>query len=166
MLPFDTVIFAIGDRVDSDFGIPVIGSEYSKDPNPKFPMERNSYEVYDPETNCPLTGVFVAGWSRQASSGLVGIARRDGILGAKAMLQYLQTLAPLDRLPLEKIEQRFSAISKPLVTKEEVALLEKIEHQQAYQLSLEEFKFLSNQEMLEAVGLLASSLPDKDSSLG
>jgi ferredoxin--NADP+ reductase len=166
MLPFDTVIFAIGDRVDSDFGIPVIGSEYSKDPNPKFPMEGNSYEVYDPETNCPLTGVFVAGWSRQASSGLVGVARRDGILGAKAMLQYLQTLTSLDRLPLEKIEQRFNKISKPLVTKEEVALLEKIEHQQAYQLSLEEFKFLSNQEMLEAVGLLAASLPDKDSSLG
>ena len=165
-LDFDTVIFAIGDRVDGQFGMPVNGSEYAKDPHPRFPMEGQSYEVFDPATNCPMTGIFVAGWSRQASYGLVGVARKDGTLGARAILEYLHTMAPLDHLPLNEIEKRFSSLSKPFVTKSEIAQLEKIEHQHAYQLSLEEFKFYSNQEMLEAVGLLPASLPDNNSSLG
>ena len=165
-LEFDTVIFAIGDRVDEHFGIPVNGSEYAKDPAPKYPMEGHSYEVYDPATDCPLTGVFVAGWSRQASYGLVGVARKDGTLGARAILEYLHTMAPLDRLPLLDIEQYFTALSKPMVTKAGIAQLEEIERQQAELLNLEEFKFNSNQEMLDAVGLLTPPLPGNASSLG
>jgi ferredoxin--NADP+ reductase len=165
-LAFDTVIFAIGDRVDGQFGIPVNGSEYAKDPHPKFPMEGNSYEAFDPATNCAMAGIFVAGWSRQASSGLVGVARKDGMLGARAILEFLRTKAPPDRLSLKEIEQRFRAMPQPVFTKADIAQLEIIEHQQAYQLSLEEFKFLSNQEMLEAVGLVPASFADKTTSLG
>ncbi len=166
ILPFDTVIFAIGDRVDGQFGIPVIGSEYSKNPHPKYPIDGNSYEAFDPDTDCPLEGIFVAGWSRQASSGLVGVARRDGMMGAKAILQYLQTLSPLDRLPLKAIEQRLTLLPNPVFTKQDLAQLEMIEHQRAERLGLEEFKFCSNQEMLEAVGLEAEPLSGKSSSFG
>ena len=75
-------------------------------------------------------------------------------------------MAPLDRLPLLDIEQYFTALSKPMVTKAGIAQLEEIERQQAELLNLEEFKFNSNQEMLDAVGLLAPPLPGNASSLG
>ena len=100
----------------------------------------------------------MAGWSRKASSGLVGVARKDGINGARAVIQYLQTLKPLNRLPLERIQKRFSQMRCPLVTKQDLARLDAIERQRAQQLGLEEFKFSSNQEMLAAVGLLPESL--------
>jgi ferredoxin--NADP+ reductase len=166
LLACDTVIFAIGDRVDDHFGIPVVGSGYSKDPNPKYPMDGNSYEAYDPVKDCPLEGIFVAGWSRQASTGLVGVARRDGTMGARAVLEYLQTFSPLDRLPLKEIDKILTARSKPVFTKAELAQLEMVERQQAEQLGSEEFKFNTNQEMLEAVGLLAAPLSEDESSLG
>ncbi len=152
--------------MDGQFGIPVIGSGYSKDPHPKYPMDGNSYEAYDPVKDCPMEGIFVAGWSRQASTGLVGVARRDGTMGAKAVLQYLQTLTPLDKLPLKEIEQRLTRRANPVFTKTELAQLELIEHQQAEKLGLEEFKFSTNQEMLSALGLLAAPLSGKDTSFG
>jgi hypothetical protein len=51
-------------------------------------------------------------------------------------------------------------------TKAELAQLEKVECQKAEQLNLEEFKYNTNQEMLEAVGLLAAPLSEDESSLG
>ncbi|HWQ84697.1 MAG TPA: FAD-dependent oxidoreductase, partial [Anaerolineales bacterium] len=68
----DTVIFCIGDRVDEDFGLPVQWNEFVKNPNPVYPINGLSYEAYDPGPGKPVEGVFVAGWSREASSGLVG----------------------------------------------------------------------------------------------
>ena len=53
----------------------------------KFPVEGVSYET-------GVEGVFVGGWSRQASHGLVGYARKDGINAAKSVLQYLAAKAP------------------------------------------------------------------------
>jgi len=93
----------------------------------------------------------VAGWSRQASTGLVGVARKDGTLGARAVLEYLSTLSPLEVVPLEKIRKHLAAACKTVVTRTELLRLEAIERQQAQQLGLEEFKFTSNQEMLEAI---------------
>ena len=92
ILDVDTVVFCIGDRVDDRFGLPVQWNEFVKNPSPNFPIDGISYEAYDQETGKPLEGVFMAGWSREASSGLVGVARKDGENGAKALLQYLQTL--------------------------------------------------------------------------
>jgi len=150
-LDVDTVIFAIGDRVDQTFGLPILGNEFVKNPIPRFPVEGLSFEVYDPEGRQPLEGIFVAGWSRQASTGLVGVARKDGTLGARAVLEYLSTLPPLEALPLEKIRNTLAAACKTVVTRAELLRLEAIEHQRAQHLGLEEFKFASNQEMLEAI---------------
>jgi ferredoxin/flavodoxin---NADP+ reductase len=69
VLDVDSVIFAIGDRVDEKLGLPLDQHEFSKNPAPRFPMEGNSYEVYNPETNEIIPDVFVAGWSRRPARG-------------------------------------------------------------------------------------------------
>ena len=51
LIEVDTVVFCIGDRVDSDFGLPVEWNEYVKNPTPRFPVDGLSYEVFDPATS-------------------------------------------------------------------------------------------------------------------
>jgi ferredoxin--NADP+ reductase len=152
-LPVDTVIFCIGDRVDEDFGLPVRWNEYVKSPEPLYPVEGNSFEAYDPETEKPIAGVFVAGWSREASSGLVGVARKDGEHGAQAVLNYLETQPPEENVALVMDEFRFriSNLGKKVVTKSEWQMLEAQELAEAEKLGLEEFKYASNEEMITVI---------------
>jgi ferredoxin--NADP+ reductase len=154
VLDVDTVIFAIGDRVDETLGLPVHWDAYDKNPSPRFPVEGESYEAYDSERNLPIEGIFVAGWSRNASSGLVGVARKDGTNGARAILQYLRELPPADLSILNEIRAAIYSLDHPVVDEEALAVLEKIEQERAQFLGVEEFKFSSNREMLEAMGLL------------
>lgn len=157
IIPVDTVIFCIGDRVDENFGLPIRWNEFVKNPEPKFPVDGLSFEAFDPDLNRPVDRVFVAGWSREASSGLVGVARKDGELGANAVLQFLQTQPPLinfDRI-LEGIHARLSRLGKHIVSKSEWRRLEAIEQAQAERRGLEEFKFGSNEEMLAALASAA-----------
>lgn len=153
VLPADTVIFAIGDSVDEALGLPVKGGRYVICPMPRFPVEGVSYEVCSEIDDCPWEGVFVAGWSRKASSGLVGVARRDGVNGAKAVLDYLQTLAPSIEDGAGRLNERLAAIAEPIITKMHLEQLDAAEKTRAQTLGLEEYKFGSNQEMLQAIGL-------------
>jgi ferredoxin--NADP+ reductase len=153
LLDVDTVIFAIGDAVDSGLGLPVSGSEFAKHPSPRSPIDGNSYEAYDPKGEQDLSDIFVAGWARKASTGLVGIARRDGTNGAKAVLQYLATRPAIDDTPIRNLEKRLNRLGKPYVNKECLGTLLAAERQQALQLGVEDFSFLHNQEMLEVMGL-------------
>jgi ferredoxin--NADP+ reductase len=153
VLDVDTVVFCIGDRVDEACGLPVQWNEYVKNPAPKFPVDDCSYEAHDPDVDKPIEGVFFAGWSREASSGLVGVARKDGGCGANALLQHLQTKSPL--ADAEKIieeldgvlEKNFSSV----VSKEDVQRLEAVEKAEAQELGLEEYKMKTNEEMLAAI---------------
>lgn len=158
ILDVDTVIFCIGDRVDENFGLPVKWNEFVKNPTPAYPVDDLSYEAFDPQTNQPIAGVFVAGWSREASSGLVGVARKDGERGAKAVLQYLQSLAPSADAAahLHTLQARLNALGKPIITKPAVERLFEAEVSEAARLGLEEFKFSSNEEMLAAIGNLVA----------
>jgi ferredoxin--NADP+ reductase len=158
IIDVDTVVFAIGDRVDDAFGLPVQGSEFVKNAAPRFPVEGVSYEAFDPASKCPLEGIFVAGWSRKASNGLVGVARKDGTNGARSVLQYLHTLAPLDGINLEPFLRRIAQISHPIIHEDDLKRLEAAERERAQQLGLEEYKFDTNQEMLVAAGLLPEVL--------
>jgi ferredoxin--NADP+ reductase len=155
ILPVDTVIFCIGDRVDEAFGLPVRWNEFVKNPEPRFPVEGVSYEAYDPDANRPVDRVFVAGWSREASSGLVGVARKDGENGAQAVLQYLQTLPPLKNfdLILHEFHERISHLGKPIVTKEAWQRIEAVEQGEAERLGLEAYKLGTNEELLAAASL-------------
>ncbi len=154
VLDVDTVVFCIGDKVDESFGLPVQWNAFVKHPTPRYPINELSYEVFDPETQKPLEGVFVAGWSREASSGLVGYARKDGENGAEAVLQYLQTLpAPEDTANhLGAVAERMAKLPHPVVDKAGVERLSQIERAQAEAHGLEDFKFATNREMLEALG--------------
>lgn len=151
-LAVETVIFAIGDKVDEAFGLPVESSEFVKNPSPRFPVDGLSYEAFDPKTNSPITSVFVGGWSRKASEGLVGYARKDGINASKAVWQYLQTLQPM-KINSEAVAAKMKSLNKPIVTKDDIKKLEAVEAAEAQKRGLEELKFASNEEMLQAMGL-------------
>jgi ferredoxin--NADP+ reductase len=149
----DTVIFCIGDRVDEDFGLPVQWNEFVKNPNPAYPVNGLSYEAYDPKLGKAIDGVFVAGWAREASSGLVGVARKDGENGASAVLEYLKTKPiNIDESQLmQQLHQKFLSLSSPVITKEQVWKLESKERSEAERLGVEDFKFKTNAEMLEVI---------------
>lgn len=151
-LDVDTVIFAIGDQVDEAMGLPIRGSEFVKAAEPRFPVEGISYEVYEPLLNRIIPDVFVAGWARQASTGLVGIARKDGTNGARAVLQYLASLPTLPIIPLQSLETRLEALGKPVVTATDIQRLTLAEQDRAVELGLEEFRFHTNRDMLRAMG--------------
>ncbi|MGH9939062.1 MAG: FAD-dependent oxidoreductase, partial [Blastocatellia bacterium] len=85
----DTLVFAIGDRVDETLGLPCSGVEYIKNPNPDPDNPGDeSYQVFDPETGRVCEGLFVIGWSRQASDGVVGRAKQDGERGMAVVNRY------------------------------------------------------------------------------
>ena len=156
ILDVDRVVFAIGDKIDDAFGLPSNSSEFFKNPSPRYPVDGLSYEAFDPMDNSPIEDMFVGGWARKASDGLVGGARKDGTNASKAVWQYLQTLHPT--LPnLEAIDMKMKDLNKPVVTKDDVKKLEIVEAGEAQKLGVEEFKFASNEEMLQAIGLLVAA---------
>lgn len=145
LLDVETVVFAIGDKVDESFGLPIEWNEFVKNPNPRFPIDGISYES-------PVEDVFVGGWSRQASTGLVGYARKDGTNASKAVWQYLQTQQPVEP-DLKGLAEKIKSLNKPVVVKDDVKKLEAIELAEAQKRGMEEFKFDDNEEMLQAMGL-------------
>jgi ferredoxin--NADP+ reductase len=151
-LDVDTIIFAIGDQVDEALGLPIRGSEFVKAAEPRYPVDGISYEVYEPLLKRIIPDMFVAGWARQASYGLVGLARKDGVNGARAVLQYLHTLQPLPALPLAALHERLDELGKPVVTATDIQRLTLAEQARAVELGLEEFKFHTNRDMLRAIG--------------
>ncbi len=148
-LDVDTVIFAIGDKVDEAFGLPTKWNEFVKNTEPRFPVEGISYESTE-------EGIFVGGWSRKASEGLVGYARRDGTNAGKAVFQYLQT-KQFGSASLEAVTEKISTIHKPVVTNDDIKRLEAIEDEEAQKRGVEEYKFASNEEMLQAMGLIETA---------
>ena len=152
VIPADTVVFAIGDKVDESFGLPVKWNAFVKNAEPRFPVAGLSYEAYDPEANGPVEGVFVAGWSREASTGLVGAARKDGTNGAEAVKQYLETLPPLGAVDYDALCAKLRARNKPVISKDDWLRLEDAEDAEAKKLGLAEFKFSTDEEMLRAMG--------------
>jgi ferredoxin--NADP+ reductase len=160
VLECETVIFCIGDRVDQDFGLPLDKwKEFAKNPKPRFPENDLSYEAYDPEKDEAVEDVFLAGWAREASSGLVGVARKDGESGARAMLAYLETLPPAETpdKAIQALEEKLKHADKPVVTKMDWQKLDQFEQQKAEELGQPYFKFSSNEEMLKAIGLLETA---------
>jgi ferredoxin--NADP+ reductase len=154
-LEVDTVVFCIGDTVDKNFCLPTRNNEYAKIQAPRFPVDETSYEALDPERNQPFERIFLVGWARQASTGLVGVARHDGENGAEAVLHYLHTLPPLADAegPLRKVEQEFERSNPLAVRKEHLPSLEAAEQAEAQRRGVEDFKFATNEEMLAAIGI-------------
>ncbi len=150
----DTIIFAIGDTVDRDFCVPIFNDAYMSAPQPHFPVEGVSFEAFNPDTNQPIERVFLAGWARQASTGLVGVARRDGERASEAVLQFLRSGNPMRDLDnvVDKFEQRLVETHERVVDKPHLTKLELAEAAQAQKLGLQDFKFATNDEMFTAMG--------------
>lgn len=155
-IAIDTLVFAIGDQVDAELGLPYERGRFVSNPaaNPAHP-DFPAYQAFDPKTGKILPGRFLIGWARKASEGLVGKTRQDGEKGAEAVLDYLKNLAPS---PADAAEKRLQALMALLsrpgnrpIPYSEIQKLEKIEQEQAQKLGLEEFKFSSNEEMLAAI---------------
>lgn len=153
-LDVDTVIFCIGDKVDESFGLPVRMNAFVKNPNPLHPVEGLSFEAFDPDLNRPIDRVFVAGWSREASSGLVGVARKDGENGARAVLDYLQSAPGLvdPKSILDEFQEKLVRLNKPIIHKSDLVKLVEAETKEAEKLGLPAYKFASNDEMLTVMG--------------
>jgi ferredoxin--NADP+ reductase len=150
LLDVDTLIFAIGDLADPGLGLPYAKNCYVTNSNPSD-SDRASYEVFDPASGNVMDGVFVVGWARKASEGLVGKARFDAEHGVEHVLKYLERDAPQESATTEEILGEIRAGGIEAVTKEDIAVLGQIELQQAQSLGLQEFKFSTNEEMLRAI---------------
>lgn len=161
-LSCDTVIFAIGDKIDPHLGIPLNPEwegEFATVPDQweRHP-DRPRYMVYDPERREPLWDTFVVGWARKASDGLVGKAKQDAERGSDEILAFLdgefrekpEKTASIEDL-LEELTGLLDSRGVKYVTYEEVRELEEREERVADERDLEEFKFESNREMLEVL---------------
>ena len=152
----DCVIYAIGDQVDASLGLPYSRGAFVTNPE-KLPGDPNpaAYQPYDPETKRVLDGIFVAGWSRNASVGLVGVAKQDAERGMKVVNEYLSSK---EGLPSGEMEARIEALIDGLkkkgvsvVTKEDIELLESAEHEEARARKTWDFKYTSDEKMLEVI---------------
>ena len=152
-LDVDTVVFAIGDQVDSSLGLPVIGGEFIKADAPRYPQDGSSYEAYDPQSKSIISDVFLAGWARRASTGLVGVARKDGTNGAAAIMAYLAS-SPMQPTDWDGFRQRIGSQPMPVVTQVELARIDSAEQDEAVRLGVEDYKFATNEALLRAAGLV------------
>jgi ferredoxin/flavodoxin---NADP+ reductase len=154
-IPCDSVVFAVGDRVDEDAGLPYKDGMYVTVPG----AEANppaAYQVRDPATGGAMPGVFVVGWARRASDGVVGRARLDAETGIKHVLASLAEREPRPAAEAEAVEARLVDLlrargARP-VTYAEVAKIEDAERARAAAAKVEELKFASDREMLEVIG--------------
>jgi ferredoxin--NADP+ reductase len=165
ILDVDTVIFCIGDRVDETFGLPVRRNAFVKNPDPRYPVDGLSFEAYDPDLNRPIERVFVAGWSREASSGLVGVARKDGENGARAVLAYLQSAPSLvdPAGVLNEFKAKLDSLDKPIIQKPDIKKLTEVVTALAAQSGVPLYRYPTNEEMLAAMGKLELDLEKKPS---
>lgn len=144
----DTVIFAVGDRIDEHLGLPHNGTEYHKNPN-------QSYEVYDPESEKVHEGTFVIGWSRKASDGVVGKAKQDGERGMAIVNQYLESTPAGSADDLEKklhhLHEILNSRNIEFVDYSDIQKLEGIEKEESEKRSVEFFKYSTDAEMLREI---------------
>lgn len=155
-IPVDTVVFAVGDRVDAELGLPSANGGYATNPHPdQADPDAAKYQVYDPERGHPVDGWYVIGWSRSASEGVVGKARLDGEKGAAVVNRYLARRPPLS---LKEIYNRIGAIYHrlrqghvPVIHKGLWRILEEAEAEGARRTGDPEFKFAFNPEMFQTI---------------
>lgn len=154
-IPCDTVVFAVGDRVDEGFGLPYKDGLYATAPGAETDPGA-AYQVWDPEAAQPLAGVFVVGWARRASDGVVGRARLDAETGIKHVLCWLESRPKRPAADAERVLADVAAALERAgaspVTYQDVQRIEAEERARAAEASVEEFKFKSNAQMLAVLG--------------
>jgi len=153
--PCDSVVFAVGDKVDDTVGLPYKGGMFVTNPNKTGNDPDDSlFQAYDEATGKVLDGVFLAGWARKASEGLVGVAKRDGDWCAEVVTRYLaaktvgsQAKAVLDKLHAILKDRK----SRPVDAKGLRALEAAEKTHKGPTDCIGEFKYVTNQEMLTLI---------------
>lgn len=150
-LDIDTVIFAIGDAVDPGFGLPVDRNEFVINAQPRFPVDGVSFECFDTINSKVIEDVFLAGWARKASNGLVGTARKDGVHVAQAVMEYLKTIPPKSKNNANEIEKIIKNSDVHIIDKNDLQSLKDEEERIALARNIPSFKFSTNAEMLSVI---------------
>ncbi len=155
-LEVDTLIFAIGDMHDPALGLPCGPQGYVTNPDPSHP--RAAYECFDPLCGKIQAGVFVTGWARKASEGLVGIARHDGEVGAAHVLEYLQgAQTHQSAASADEIAQALSQKGVQAVPKADLEWLTKAEERECRLRNNPYYRFPDDASMLAAIERAKSS---------
>ena len=153
--PCDAVVFAVGDKVDETVGLPYRGGVYVTNPNKTGNDPDDAlFQAYDEATGKIVEGVFLAGWARKASEGLVGVAKRDGDWCAEVVERYLATRQSGNNAKpvLDKLRSTLASRKSHPVDVEGLRVLEASEKaHKATAESIGEFKYASNQEMIALI---------------
>jgi len=150
-IPVDTVIFSIGSRVDEGFGLPTSHGTYITTDQPRFPIDGISYEVYNPDLCANCEDIFVSGWARLPSEGIVGLAKKDAERGARAVNSYLETLQLPDSTTVQDALDRLPQLDKPVVRLESLERLWAEEKKFALARGIDDFRFETQTEMLDVI---------------
>jgi len=152
--PCDAVVFAVGDKVDETVGLPYKSGMFITNPNKTGNDPDDAlFQAYDETTGRIVDGVFLAGWARKASEGLVGIAKRDGDWCAEIVNRHLATKTSGSHssatVILDKLASILNARKSHPVDVQGLRVLESREksHQGATD-CIGEFKYSSNQDMI------------------
>lgn len=153
--PCDSVVFAVGDKVDETVGLPYKGGMFVTNPN-KTENEPDDalFQAYDETAGKVVEGVFLAGWSRKASEGLVGVAKRDGDWCAEVVERYLaeKRSANNAKAVLEKLRGVLEDRKSRPVDVKALRVLEEAERSHREESDcIGEFKYASNQEMMTLI---------------
>jgi ferredoxin--NADP+ reductase len=155
--PCDSVVFAVGDRVDETLGLPYKNGVFVTNPTKTGNDPDDAlFQAFNEAAGRVMDGVFLTGWARKASEGLVGIAKRDGEWCTEVLMRYLDGKALLDRDARERVvrtlAQTLAMRNVRAVDIQSLRLLGAAEQEHgASAESIGEFKFPTNQEMLALI---------------
>jgi ferredoxin/flavodoxin---NADP+ reductase len=155
--PCDAVVFAVGDKVDETVGLPYKNGIFVTNPNKTNNDPDDAlFQAYDETTGKAVDGVFLTGWARKASEGLVGVAKRDGEWCAEVVTRYLETKNSSQSASAQAVKEKLTALLKDRkshpVTLAGLKALDAAEkaHSSATD-CIGEFKYATNQEMLNLI---------------
>ncbi len=155
--PCDSVVFAVGDKVDETVGLPYKSGVYVTNPNKTgHDPDDSLFQAYEETTGKVMEGVFLAGWARKASEGLVGVAKRDGEWCAEVVTRYLATKpagsAGAGHSALQKLKSLLAERKSQYVDLAGLKALDQAEkaHKGGSE-AIGEFKYATNAEMLNHI---------------
>ena len=150
--PCDAVVFAVGDKVDETVGLPYKGGIFVTNPNKTGNDPDDAlFQAYDEVAGKVVEGVFLAGWARKASEGLVGVAKRDGDWCAEVVERYLAAKSVGDQVKvvLDKLHGILKSRKSQPVDIKGLRKLEAAEKVHTGESDcIGEFKYASNRDMI------------------
>lgn len=155
--PCDAVVFAVGDKVDETVGLPYKNGIFVTNPNKTNNDPDDAlFQAYDETTGKPVDGVFLTGWARKASEGLVGVAKRDGEWCAEVVTRYLDAKNPGQSVSAKAVTEKLAGLLKERKSRPvNLAGLKALDAaERAHSGSTDcigEFKYATNQEMLDLI---------------